>query len=172
VLISLPRDAVGAGVAVCPCSARRDGTTSRLASTNKTREPMAGASSRDVSGAFRAGHSRHPSCHYLIHRLRCGILSSVSGEVKSTTRRGKCAPRTDRFLPRKCATSWVCAVSTLSEVIDFLQGRSKLQNALKEEVRFENAILNYIDFGKIRGQQKAKDAAVIAAAGGHNLLML
>ena len=66
----------------------------------------------------------------------------------------------------------VYAVSTLAEVIEFFHGRRKLQNALKEPVKFENAIPKCIDFGKIRGQQKAKDAAVIAAAGGHNMLLI
>ena len=66
----------------------------------------------------------------------------------------------------------VFAVSTLAEVIDFFNGRRTLQNALKEEIRFDNAIAKCVDFGKIRGQQKAKDAAVIAAAGGHNMLMI
>ena len=66
----------------------------------------------------------------------------------------------------------VYPVATLSEVIEFFQGHRKLQNALKERVRFDNAIPKCVDFGKIRGQQRAKDAAIIAATGGHNLLLI
>ncbi|HEX4145888.1 MAG TPA: YifB family Mg chelatase-like AAA ATPase [Pirellulales bacterium] len=66
----------------------------------------------------------------------------------------------------------VYAVSTLAEVIEFFHGKRTLQNALKQPVKFENAIPKSIDFGKIRGQRKAKDAAVIAAAGGHNMLLI
>ena len=66
----------------------------------------------------------------------------------------------------------VCPVSTLEEVIDFFRGRGKLENALKQEIRFDNAIPKGPDFGMIRGQQRAKRAAVICAAGGHNMLMI
>lgn len=66
----------------------------------------------------------------------------------------------------------VCPVSTLDEVIDFFKGKRKLENALKQEIKFESAIQSAIDFGKIKGHKRAKDAALIAAAGGHNLLMI
>jgi len=66
----------------------------------------------------------------------------------------------------------VCAVSTLDEVVDFFAGRRKLENALNNEIHFEPVIAKAVDFGAIRGQEAAKEAAIIAAAGGHNLLML
>lgn len=66
----------------------------------------------------------------------------------------------------------VFAVATLDEVIEYFQGRRKLDNALKQGIKFENAIEKAIDFGLVRGQKKAKEAAVIAAAGGHNLLLI
>jgi magnesium chelatase family protein len=66
----------------------------------------------------------------------------------------------------------VFAISTLEEVIEFFKGKRVLENALKEEIRFESVIPKALDFGKIRGQEKAKEAAIIAAAGGHNLLLI
>jgi hypothetical protein len=66
----------------------------------------------------------------------------------------------------------VSAVSSLDEVIEFFQGKRKLDNALKNAIHFENAVEKAVDFGLIRGQSRAKRAAVISAAGGHNLLML
>ena len=63
-------------------------------------------------------------------------------------------------------------VATLDEVINYFRGSAKLENALKQGIQFENLIPRAIDFGKIRGQQRAKDAACIAAAGGHNLLLI
>jgi magnesium chelatase family protein len=66
----------------------------------------------------------------------------------------------------------VFAVSTLDEVIEFFQGKRTLENALKEEIRFESVIPKALDFGKIKGQEDAKEAAIIAAAGGHNLLLI
>jgi len=66
----------------------------------------------------------------------------------------------------------VFPVSTLDEVIAFFAGKRELQNALSSNIQFESAIPKCPDFGNIRGQDRAKDAAVIAAAGGHNMLMI
>jgi magnesium chelatase family protein len=66
----------------------------------------------------------------------------------------------------------VCPVSTLQEVIEFFQGRRTIENALSQSIQFEPVIPKCIDFGRIRGQERAKEAAVIAAAGGHNLLLI
>lgn len=66
----------------------------------------------------------------------------------------------------------VFAVSTLEEVVDFFAGKRKLENALRQEIRFEPVISKAIDFGAIRGQENAKEAGIIAAAGGHNLLLI
>jgi magnesium chelatase family protein len=66
----------------------------------------------------------------------------------------------------------VSAVSTLDEVVDFFSGKKKLENALNQEIRFDSVIPKAADFGLIRGQQRAKQAAIIAAAGGHNLLLI
>jgi magnesium chelatase family protein len=66
----------------------------------------------------------------------------------------------------------VFAVSTLDEVVEFFQGQRTLENALREQINFESVIPKAVDFGAIRGQEKAKEAAIIAAAGGHNLLLI
>lgn len=66
----------------------------------------------------------------------------------------------------------VYPVSTLEEVLDFFKGKRRLDNALKQPVKFEPAVEKCVDFSKIRGQKKAKDAALISAAGGHNMLLV
>ena len=66
----------------------------------------------------------------------------------------------------------VYPVSKLSEVIDFFRGSRKLDNALKQKIVFESVVEKAVDFGKIRGQAEAKEAALLAAAGGHNLLLI
>ncbi|WP_436716635.1 YifB family Mg chelatase-like AAA ATPase [Roseiconus lacunae] len=66
----------------------------------------------------------------------------------------------------------VYPASSLDDVLNFFRGSSQLQNALRKPIRFEPAIPKAVDFGKIRGQEIAKKAAVIAAAGGHNLLLV
>lgn len=66
----------------------------------------------------------------------------------------------------------VCPVSTLDEVIDFFHGKRKLEGALRQGFTFEDVIPKSVDFGLIRGQELAKEAAIITAAGGHNLLLI
>lgn len=63
-------------------------------------------------------------------------------------------------------------VGTLEEVIAFFAGKGSLENALKDNIKFEHAISKAVDFGKIRGQERAKRASLISAAGGHNLLLI
>ncbi len=59
----------------------------------------------------------------------------------------------------------VCPVSTIDEVVDFFAKKRQLQNALKEQIHFDCFIPKAVDFGRIHGQEKAKEAAIIAAAG-------
>lgn len=66
----------------------------------------------------------------------------------------------------------VSGVSTLEEVVDFFAGKRTLENALRQEIRFESVIPKALDFGAILGQDDAKQAAIIAATGGHNLLLI
>jgi predicted ATPase with chaperone activity len=47
-----------------------------------------------------------------------------------------------------------------------------LDQSSNEGIKFESLIPRALDLGRIRGQQRAKEAACIAAAGGHNMLTL
>lgn len=66
----------------------------------------------------------------------------------------------------------VYAVGLLDEAIAFFNGNKKLLDVRKEPFKFEDVIPKAIDFGLIRGQERAKRAAIISAAGGHNLLLI
>jgi len=67
----------------------------------------------------------------------------------------------------------VYPVSLLSEVVEFFKGKRKLDNVFKQGgIQFESAVNKAPDFGLIRGQDDAKEAAYISAAGGHNLLLI
>jgi magnesium chelatase family protein len=66
----------------------------------------------------------------------------------------------------------VYPATSLDEVLDYFRGVRKLGNALSEPIRFTNYIDKATDFGTIRGQQEAKRASVISAAGGHNILLV
>lgn len=66
----------------------------------------------------------------------------------------------------------VFPAKTLEEVVEFFRGNAKIPNALRERIEFDPVVDKPIDFGRIRGQKEAKRAAVISAAGGHNLLLI
>ena len=66
----------------------------------------------------------------------------------------------------------VAAVGLLEEVFEFFRGARRLENVLSEQVRLQSAVHKAPDFSVIKGQQAAKEAAMIAAAGGHNLLLV
>ncbi len=66
----------------------------------------------------------------------------------------------------------VACVSTLKEVIDYFSGGKKPANVLKQKIDLEEYVPKCIDLGRVRGQERAKEAALIAAAGGHNLLLI
>ncbi len=57
----------------------------------------------------------------------------------------------------------------LSEIIAHLEGRVPIKPAAKLQIK--NGRLPSFDFSEIAGQHMAKRAAIIAAAGGHNLLL-
>ncbi|OFX21589.1 MAG: magnesium chelatase [Bacteroidetes bacterium GWA2_31_9b] len=68
----------------------------------------------------------------------------------------------------------VYGVDNIKEVIDFFNGECELEKTVidtREE--FFNNVNNYdIDFSDVRGQENVKRALEIAAAGGHNIVMI
>ncbi len=58
----------------------------------------------------------------------------------------------------------------LSAVVDFLRGEGELQPAVARQARRQ--IANSADLSEVRGQEHARRALEVAAAGGHNLLAI
>lgn len=63
----------------------------------------------------------------------------------------------------------VIPLASLGEALDFLEGRTNISPAIFSPGKRTSSFSP--DFSEIRGQRQAKRAALIAAAGGHNLLM-
>lgn len=67
----------------------------------------------------------------------------------------------------------VFAVSSLPDVVDFLSGRKNIEPLVLDMTRIFQKNRQYdTDFSEIKGQRQALRALEIAAAGGHNILMI
>ena len=68
----------------------------------------------------------------------------------------------------------VYGVENIKEVIDFFEGNSMLEPTIvnTREEFFSHLNLSEIDFADVKGQENVKRALEVAAAGGHNIIMV
>ena len=65
----------------------------------------------------------------------------------------------------------VLCFETLTQVVQFLEGKTVYVSKDEKQIQNEN-VNTLLDFADVKGQQDLIDAVVLAAAGGHNLLMI
>lgn len=101
-----------------------------------------------------------------------GILSSAL-HVKNTGLRGMILPKENAGEAAMVEGIEVVAAETLPDVVEFLSGRKDIPATVSDISNLFSRSLQYpFDFSEIQGQQQAKRALEVAAAGGHNILMV
>jgi len=101
-----------------------------------------------------------------------GVLP-IAQEVYRSGRPGIVVPRENADEAAMVEGLDVLPVDVLSDVVDGLSGTKPIEpHRVEQESLFRRDFRAFPDFSEIRGQEQAKRAMEIAAAGGHNILMI
>ncbi|NIP85492.1 MAG: magnesium chelatase, partial [Planctomycetales bacterium] len=106
-------------------------------------------------------------------RTSKGALSMAIATVERSDLRGIVVPAANAAEAAVVDAIEVIAVSSLAEAVGFFAGTLEIEpTPSRLEDWFRQYAVYELDYADVRGQEMAKRAMVIAAAGGHNILML
>jgi len=184
--VSEAKERVKSALRNCPCEFPRRKITVNLAPTNIKKH----GSSYDLPIALSILALKNKFAMNFNESLIVGELS-LSGDVRSVSGILAIALKTkslgikNLFIPeenkqeaRLIPDLKIFPVKNLKQLIDHLKGRKTISSydeppiALKLFSDTNQEMTRGVDFAVIRGQEKAKRALEIAAAGGHNILMI
>jgi magnesium chelatase family protein len=101
-----------------------------------------------------------------------GVLSAAI-QARKNQMQGIIVPRENAGEAALIGDIPVIAVEFLSDLVDYLNGLKEISPfELSVSDIFRNSAVYHIDFEEVRGQEQAKRAVEIAAAGNHNILMV
>ncbi|RIK79533.1 MAG: magnesium chelatase [Planctomycetota bacterium] len=127
-----------------------------LALEGSTR-PVKGALSMAISAAKQANTAKQAAAHNGEHKKLRGLI------VPAASAREAAVVDAVEVIP----------VSSLAEAVAFLSGQLEIEPTPPRIDQWFHEFSRYdVDFADVRGQEMAKRALTIAAAGSHNLLML